>query len=64
MLLGRKLKKAGVDLSKHNIWDEPDAATFVRSVANGSETVPTVVIGDRAMVNPSAKQVLAALAPS
>jgi glutaredoxin len=61
MLLGRRLKKAGIPLARHNIWDEPDAATFVRSVANGNETVPTVVIGDRAMVNPSAKQVIAAL---
>jgi glutaredoxin len=61
MLLGRKLKKAGVPLAKHNIWDEPDAAAFVRSVANGNETVPTVVIGDQAMVNPSARQVIAAV---
>jgi glutaredoxin-like protein len=61
LLLDRRLKKAGVTVAKHNIWNEPEAAAFVRSVADGSETVPTVVAGDRVMVNPSAKQVLAAL---
>jgi len=61
MLLGRRLKKAGVPLARHNIWDEPDAAAFVRSVAGGNETVPTVVVGDRAMVNPSAREVMEAL---
>ena len=61
MLLSRRLKKAGVPMAKYNIWDEPKAAAFVRSVANGNETVPTVVIGDQAMVNPSAKQVINAL---
>jgi glutaredoxin len=35
-----------------NIWDDPEAAAFVRSVANGNETVPTVVIGGVAHVNP------------
>jgi glutaredoxin-like protein len=62
MLLARRLKKAGITMTKHNIWDHPDAAAFVRSVARGNETVPTVVVGDQAMVNPSAKQVLAAVA--
>jgi len=45
-------------MAKHNIWDEPKAAAFVRSVADGNETVPTVVIGEQALVNPSAKQVI------
>ena len=40
-----------------NIWDDPDAAAFVRSVANGNETVPTVTIGTNAMVNPAARHV-------
>ena len=64
MLLNRRLKKAGVRLDEHNIWDDPEAAEFVRSVADGNETVPTVVVGDQVMVNPSAKQVIAALAPT
>jgi glutaredoxin-like protein len=62
MMLDRRLSKAGVTMHKHNIWDRPEAAAFVRSVARGNETVPTVVVGEQAMVNPSAKQVLAALA--
>ena len=62
MLLERSLDQEGVPLVKRNIWEEPDAAAIVRSIADGNETVPTVRIGGVAMVNPSAKQVLAALA--
>ena len=40
-----------------NIWSDPEAAAFVRSVANGNETVPTVTVGDTFLVNPSAGQV-------
>jgi mycoredoxin len=43
-----------------NIWDDPDAAAFVRSVANGNETVPTVVIEGQAVVNPPPRRVVAA----
>ena len=45
----------------HNIWEDAEAAAFVRSVASGNETVPTVVVNGRAMVNPSVNDVLAAL---
>ena len=45
-----------------DIWADERAAAFVRSVANGNETVPTVRIGPESMVNPSAKQVLTMLA--
>jgi mycoredoxin len=62
MLLERSLDQEGVTLAKRNIWEEPEAAAIVRSIAEGNETVPTVRIGTVAMVNPSAKQVLAALA--
>lgn len=61
MALERGLNKADIPLNKHNIWDDPDAAATVRSIADGNETVPTVVIGDIKMVNPSTKQVKAAL---
>jgi len=44
-----------------NIWQDPAAAAFVRSVADGNETVPTVVIDGRAVVNPSPRQVVAAI---
>jgi mycoredoxin len=47
-----------------NIWADEDAAAFVRSVARGNETVPTVMVGDVSLVNPSTRQVLAALDPA
>lgn len=44
-----------------NIWRDAEAAAFVRSVADGNETVPTVVIDGRAIVNPAPRIVVAAL---
>ena len=44
-----------------NIWRDPDAAAFVRSVAGGNETVPTVIIGEQAVVNPPPRLVVTAL---
>lgn len=44
-----------------NIWRDPDAAAFVRSVADGNETVPTVTVAGYAMVNPSRKELLRAV---
>ena len=60
-MLERNLQVNGLAYEKRNIWDDPEAASFVRSVANGNETVPTVVIGEQAMVNPSINEVAAAL---
>lgn len=51
------LKRTHTPFRDVNIWNDPDAATFVRSVANGNETVPTVTIGDVSLVNPSAGRV-------
>lgn len=62
MSLDRALRDIEIPIERHNIWEDPDAAAFVRSVANGNETVPTVTVGDESMVNPSAKQVAAAVA--
>lgn len=61
-MLERDLDAAGIPIAKRNIWDEPSAAEFVRSVADGNETVPTVRIGERSMVNPPASQVAQVLA--
>ena len=55
--LRRKLQKRGIETTEHNIWEEPEAAARVRSVARGSETVPTVFIGEWSAVNPSAADV-------
>jgi len=58
MSLRRELVQSGVELDERNIWEDDDAAAFVRSVARGHETVPTVVVADRALVNPSAREVI------
>lgn len=60
--LFRQLERADIDHERVNIWEHPEAAAVVRSIANGNETVPTVVVGSIGMVNPSAAQVAAALA--
>ncbi|MGI9606583.1 MAG: glutaredoxin family protein [Acidimicrobiales bacterium] len=61
MSLERGLDKLGLPLDKRNIWESPKHAAAVRKIANGNETVPTVVIGDAELVNPSTGQVLQAL---
>lgn len=53
MLLERDLQRSGIGVVSRNIWEDPEAAAIVRSVADGNETVPTVKIGERALVNPS-----------
>jgi glutaredoxin-like protein len=58
--LDRGLRQLGVPFEKINIWEEPSAATYVRSVARGNEVVPTVRIGEMALVNPSPNEVLQA----
>ncbi|CAM4138787.1 Putative glutaredoxin.1/MT3292 [Mycobacterium basiliense] len=55
------LRRRGLPTKEVNIWSDPDAAAVVRSVAGGHETVPTVVVGDLAMVNPTAGQVVNAV---
>ncbi|MDH3293912.1 MAG: NrdH-redoxin [Acidimicrobiia bacterium] len=64
MMLEGTLQAADLSYQRHNIWEDPEAAAFVRSVANGNETVPTVVVGDQAMVNPSICEVIEAFAGS
>lgn len=59
--LERQMNRAGLTFEKRNIWDEPSAAEFVRSVARGHETVPTVTIGETSFVNPSIEDVLSAI---
>jgi len=59
--LSRQLQRRGVPLRFHDIWADEDDAAFVRSVARGNETVPTVRIGDAVLVAPSTRAVLAAL---
>lgn len=46
-----------------NIWQDPAGATAVRAVTGGDETVPTVVAGDEAVVNPEPAWLLRQLTP-
>jgi mycoredoxin len=59
--LDRPMSKSGFNVRKINIWEDPAAAARVREVANGNETVPTVIVGSIAMVNPSFAEVQAAV---
>ena len=62
MLLERRLNKLDVQINRFNIWDDPEHAAFVRAVAGGNETVPTVRVGGTSLVNPTAGDVSAVLA--
>ena len=56
----RKLDNSAVPYQSINIWDDVDAAATVRAIADGNETVPTVVVGPVSLVNPSFDEVLVA----
>ena len=56
-----RLKFTALRYRKVDIRKDPDARAFVRSVADGNETVPTVVVAGRAMVNPSKRQLIEAV---
>ncbi|AEA23541.1 glutaredoxin-like protein [Amycolatopsis echigonensis] len=59
--LRSQLDRAGIPYQPINIWEDPAAAATVRSIARGNETVPTVVIGGQGLVNPSLREVQAAM---
>ena len=56
-----RLKFTRLRYRKVDIRKDPDARAFVRSVADGNETVPTVVVAGRALVNPSKRQLIEAV---
>ncbi len=60
-LLHAGLRRAGISTREHNIWADPAAAERVRAITGGDETVPTVVVGSRTLVNPSVAAVVAAI---
>lgn len=75
-MLLRGLDRTGLVYDRVDIWEHPEAAAWVRTVAEGNETVPTVRVGAVdpdavdldavdlavALVNPSASAVLDAVA--
>ncbi|MGQ0847111.1 MAG: glutaredoxin family protein [Sporichthyaceae bacterium] len=60
--LWKGLERSGIPLREVNIWENPEAAARLREVTDGSEVVPTVFIGERALVGAPAAAVLAAVA--
>jgi mycoredoxin len=59
--LGRRLDAAGVPTRLRDISENPGDAAIVRSLAAGNETVPTLLIGPVALVNPGMRLVVATL---
>ena len=57
-----RLERAGIPFEDVNIWEDPEGRTFVLSVARGNETVPTVTVGNKALVNPSIDEIERAMA--
>ncbi|WP_107704671.1 glutaredoxin domain-containing protein [Nocardioides allogilvus] len=55
------LGKRGAAAVWVDIWADADAAAYVRSVNDGNETVPTVVIDGEPHTNPAPRLVVAAL---
>lgn len=55
------LRRSGLPVREINIWEDDQAASRVRAITGGNETVPTVVIGVHTLVNPSFRQVKAAV---
>ena len=62
MALERQLVSTELTITYRNIWEDPEAAEFVRTHAHGNETVPTVQIGSLVLVNPTAEEVTSAAA--
>ena len=56
------LDEAGIQVEMRDIWEDQEAAAFVRSVNGGAETVPTVVLPDgRVVTNPPPEALVAYL---
>jgi glutaredoxin len=57
LVLGKRVE----DVVWVDVWADPDASAYVRSVNGGDEVVPTVVIDGVARTNPPPREVVAAL---
>lgn len=55
------LARRGVDYTPVDIWQDRSQAEVVKRATGGDEIVPTVQVGDRFLVNPSADEVVEAL---
>jgi glutaredoxin-like protein len=59
-VLKNELETRGVPYESVDIWEDRTKAEIVRSATGGDEIVPTVQVGRRFFVNPSADEVIAA----
>ncbi|MCH2412932.1 MAG: hypothetical protein MK189_08160 [Acidimicrobiales bacterium] len=57
--LFQRFARAGIERTERNIWEDPEARTYLRTVTGGNETVPTVVVGGQVLVNPRPEEVVA-----
>ncbi len=64
MALERQLASTDLTITYRNIWEDPEAAAFVRNHAQGNEVVPTIQIGSSVLVNPTADEVTSTAASS
>ena len=53
MILRDDLERRSIEATWRNIWEDEDAADFVRSVNEGNEVVPTVRVGQEVRTNPA-----------
>ena len=60
-MLFRDIERAGFEVETRNIWAD-DAARALLNERIGSETVPSVLVGDELLVNPSIDELVAAIA--
>ncbi|MBA2576800.1 MAG: NrdH-redoxin [Euzebyaceae bacterium] len=60
-VLKRTLERRGVAYESVDIWADRPEAEVVKTATGGDEIVPTVRIGNRFLVNPSADEVEALL---
>lgn len=54
------LERHGIEVEKRDIWSDDDARRLLNERI-GCETVPSVLVGDAILVNPSIAEVLEAL---
>ena len=59
--LFRVLEREGIRHERHDIWRDETARGVVAALNGGNETVPTVVVGDRALTNPGPDDLVALL---
>lgn len=59
--LKRELNARGVAFEEVDIWQRREQAEVVRQATGGDEIVPTVRVGGRFLVNPTADEIVAAM---